>query len=92
MRKSTLGFYDLGSNTEEVVANAKKQGYNFCFRWINSDNSWTFFQTTQGKAEKEAIELYMNERGNKMKVTKDEAKSFFSEYVDVLPISDLIES
>lgn len=89
--KSTLGYFEVINDStatyEQVLKAAKKQGYNFMFRWINSDNSWTFFQTTFGKAEKAAVELYMSE---KKESDREFAKKYYSEYVDIIEVSEAL--
>jgi hypothetical protein len=84
--KATINYNQIkGNNYREVLSNAKKQGYKFIFRWINSDSNWTFFQTTRRKVEKEAIDLYMKE---KKELNRELAERFFSEYIDILEINE----
>lgn len=87
--KQTARFYDFGNTAEQVIKEAKKQGYKYCFIWVNSDYHWYFLQTTFLKAEKAAIRLYMEQRGNRLGITKEEAKKYYSEFIDIIPIQDI---
>jgi len=89
-QKPTLNYFEITkqpASYEEVLRAAQKQGYDYIFRWVNSDQNWTFFQTTSNKAEKGAIQLYMN---NKNESDKDFATRFYSESIDIIEVSQAL--
>ena len=89
-QKSTMRYYDFEGDTyEEVLKNAKKLGYKFLIRWINSDESWVWFQTTYNKAKKFAIDLYM---GEKRETNIELAKQYYCEYIDIIEVSDEVKN
>lgn len=89
-RKTTVRYYDIASSStssyEDVLKKAKKLGYNYILRWVNSDLNWTYFQTTSLKAQKAAVELYFQERGKDMNISKKDAINYYHEFVDVISV------
>ncbi len=79
-----------GPYNEKLVA-AKKQGYKWLYRWVNSDSNWDWVCKSISAAEKGAIDLYMSERGDKMNIARKDARKYMSEFIDILPISDIID-
>lgn len=88
------GFYEVAMEipatievgSKEWYNEARKLGYKYSFRWVNSTNNWEFFATTQARAVQGAIELYWQERGG----TLTDAKRFYGEFVDVRDIKQLV--
>ena len=91
-QKSTKNYYDFrteDNSFESVLRAAKKEGYNYMFNWVNSERNWYFFQTTENKARKAAIELYMNEK-NETDIKF--AERFFSEHIDINEVNYLLKN
>lgn len=85
-------FYNVAGSTEtyqEGLELAKKEGYTYLFRWINSDLSWTFFAKDYDEAHKQATELYMQE---KKESNREMAEKYYYEFIDVIEIDEEIES
>ena len=83
-------FYNVAGATEtykEGLELAKKEGYTYLFRWINSDLSWTFFAKDYNEAHEQAVELYMQE---KKESNRELAKEYYSEYIDLIEIDNEI--
>ena len=85
-------FYNVAGSTEtyqEGLELAKKEGYIYLFRWINSDLSWTFFAKDYKEAYEQAIELYMQEKKESIKELAEEC---YYEFIDIIEIDEEIKS
>ena len=85
-------FYNVAGATEtyqEGLELAKKEGYTYLFRWINSDLSWTFFAKDYNEACEQAVKLYMQE---KKELNRELAEEYYCEFIDVIEIDEEIKS
>ncbi len=88
---SNENYFDVNTNglergSKEWYQSLKKAGFEYAFRWINSDDSWMWFATNEARAIEGAIQLYITEKG----VDRTIAKEFYSEYVDIYSITEII--
>ncbi len=79
---------EIEMGSKEWYQAIKKAGYKFAYRWINSDDNWMYFATNNARACEGAAELYSQEKKSDMK----NAIEYYSEYVDIYSIDELINN
>jgi hypothetical protein len=75
---------EIGS--KEWYQAIKKAGYKFAYRWINSCENFMYFATNNARACEGSAELYATEKKNDIKT----AREYYSEYVDVYSLDEII--
>jgi len=62
---------DLRPWSGEWIKAVKELGFKYTYKWVNSDDSWTFFATNEARARQGAAELYMEGNGCSEKIAKE---------------------